>query len=108
MWNIKKNTNELTYKTEIDPQTQKTNLWLLKGKGGWGELGVWDYHIYTTIYKWITNKDLLYSTGSYIQYFIITYMGKESEKEYTHAQVKWNHFALHFKLTQHCISTKLQ
>ena len=33
-WNLKKkNTNELIYKTEIDPQTQKTNLWLPKGKG---------------------------------------------------------------------------
>ena len=28
-------TNELIYKTEIDPQTQKTNLWLPKGKR-WG------------------------------------------------------------------------
>ena len=27
----KKHTNELTYKTEIDPQMQKMNLWLLKG-----------------------------------------------------------------------------
>ena len=30
----KKDTNELIYKTEIEPQTQKTNLWLPKGKGG--------------------------------------------------------------------------
>ena len=30
----KNDTNELIYKTEIDPQTQKTNLWLPKGKGG--------------------------------------------------------------------------
>ena len=28
----------------------------------------------------ITNKDLLYSTGNSTQYFVITYMGKESEK----------------------------
>ena len=27
----------------------------------------------------ITNKDLLYSTGKYAQYFVITYKGKESE-----------------------------
>ena len=28
MWNLKKNdTNELVYKTETDPQMQKTNLW---------------------------------------------------------------------------------
>ena len=26
-------------------------------------------------------KDLLYNTGNYTQYFVITYMGKESEKE---------------------------
>ena len=30
----------------------------------------------------MTNKDLLYSTGNYIQYLIIIYNGKESEKEY--------------------------
>ena len=43
-WNDTKNdTNELIYKTEIDSQTQKTNLWLPKGKGGGRDkLGVWD------------------------------------------------------------------
>ena len=46
MWNQKNYTNELTYKTERDPQTQKTNLWLPKGKGQKkGE------NIQTTIYK---------------------------------------------------------
>ena len=34
--------------------------------------------------KQINNKDLLYSTGNYIQYLVITYNGKEPEKEYTH------------------------
>ena len=28
---LKNETNELIYKTEIDSQTQKTNLWSLKG-----------------------------------------------------------------------------
>ena len=28
------------------------------------------------------NKDLLYSTGYYTQYFIIIYKGKETKKEY--------------------------
>ena len=32
----KNDTNELIQKTEIDPQTEKTNLWLPKGKGGQG------------------------------------------------------------------------
>ena len=30
--NLKYDTNELIYKTEIDAQTEKTDLWLLKGK----------------------------------------------------------------------------
>ena len=35
---------------------------------------------YTLPYiKQINNKDLLYSTGNYIQYLLITYNGKESE-----------------------------
>ena len=29
--------------------------------------------------KLITNKDLLYSTGNYNHYFVITYKGKEPE-----------------------------
>ena len=32
--------------------------------------------------KEINNKDLLYSTGNYIQYLVITYNGKEPEKVY--------------------------
>ena len=36
--------------------------------------------IQTTIYK--INKDLLCSTGNYTQDLVITYKGKESEKEY--------------------------
>ena len=43
MWNLKNDTNELIYKTEIDSQTLKTHLWLPKGKGGGRDkLGVWD------------------------------------------------------------------
>ena len=38
-----RDTNELVYKTEIDSQTQKTSLWLPKGKGGGRDkLGIWD------------------------------------------------------------------
>ena len=40
---------------------------------------------YTLLYlKEITNKDLLYSIGNYIQYLVMSYKGKESEKEYVH------------------------
>ena len=37
MCNLKRNDiNELIYKTETDSQTQKTNIWLPKEKGGGG------------------------------------------------------------------------
>ena len=47
IWNLKKNgTNELIYKTEIESQMQKTNLWLPVGEaagvGGRDKLGDWD------------------------------------------------------------------
>ena len=40
---------------------------------------------YILVYiKEIAYKDWLYSTENFIQYLVITYDGKESEKEYTH------------------------
>ena len=53
----------------------------------------------------------MYSTGNYIQYLVITYNGKESEKEYIYIYiyicmyyVQLNHFAVHLK---HCKATML-
>ena len=55
--------------------------------------------------KWINNKDLLCNTGNYIQYLIITYKGKESEKDYTYVSgsldviirlyFRWDHAVYH-------------
>ena len=53
MWNLE---NVHTYKTEIDSQTQKTNIWLPKGKCGGGsgqmnqKVGI-NINIHTNIYK---------------------------------------------------------
>ena len=33
MWNLKSNTNEHIYKTQTLSQTQRTDLWLPRGKG---------------------------------------------------------------------------
>ena len=63
---------------------------------GWWEGIVRDFGIdmYTLVYlKWITNKNLLYSTGNYIQYPLINHNGKEYEKVHT----QLNHFAVHQK-----------
>ena len=44
---LKNDTNKLIYKMETDSQTQKTNLWLPKGKGWAGDkLGIWEQHIH--------------------------------------------------------------
>ena len=51
-------------------------------------------------FKEITNRDLLYRRGNYMQYFVTTYKGKKSEKEYIYIYVKLNYFAIHLKLTQ--------
>ena len=73
----------LNYKRETDSQISKTNLRLPK-KETWRaeinqESGI---NTYTILYiKQITNKDLLQSIGNYTQYSVITYMGKEYEKE---------------------------
>ena len=41
MWNLKNDTKELTYKTELDSQTEKTNYGERDG-GGRYKSGVWD------------------------------------------------------------------
>ena len=48
-----------------------------------------DEHFHCTLLqrKQITNKDLLYSTENYIQYFGIIYKGKEPEKEYIYTYI---------------------
>ena len=46
---------------------------------GKDKLGVWDSQIHTTIHK-INGKDLLYSTGNYIQYLVKNCDGKEKKE----------------------------
>ena len=44
---------------------------------------------------------LLYTTGNYIQYLVITCNGKELEKEHICMYVCMAHFAAHMKLMQY-------
>ena len=78
----KNSTNELFCKTETDSQTWKTKFQLPKGKVCRRDtLGVWDQQIQTAVWK-IDKNALLFSSENYIQHLVITYNGKESEKEY--------------------------
>ena len=48
---FKRDTNGLIYKTEVESQMQKTNLWLPGDNRGRDKLGDWDRHIHTTMNK---------------------------------------------------------
>ena len=77
----------------------------------WGEGIVRDFGIdtYTLLYlKWITNKDLLYSTGNSAQCYVAAWMGGEFGGERIHAYVWLSPFAMHLKLSQHCELAILQ
>ena len=71
MWNLKRNdTNELTDKR--DSQTWKMNS-QLPGEGRVRDFGV---DMYTLPYlKWVTSKDLLYSSGNSAQCYVAAWMG---------------------------------
>ena len=78
MWNLKNDINELIYNSETDRLRDLENKFMVtKGKrrGGGGINYEVVMNIYTPLFtQLITNKDLLYSTGSPTQYSIITYM----------------------------------
>ena len=55
--------------------------------------------IYTLLYlKWITNKDLLFSTGNSALCYVADWMGGEFGEEWTHEYVWLNLFPVHLKL----------
>ena len=83
MQNLKNNTNESVYKSETDSQTQKANYGYQRGKKGWsGKLLVWDLQIQTTIYKIDkTTRSYCIAQGTIFN-TLITYNGKEYEKDY--------------------------
>ena len=76
MWNLKSDTNKLTYKKKTDLHTQRTDLWLPRGKVA----GISRCKLLCV--EWISVKVLLYYTGNYIQYLVTIYNRKESEYIY--------------------------
>ena len=82
-WNLKKRDTQ-TYITEIN--SKKTTHCYKRGRAGiYEEFQSNRYN--TTKMKYKKNMDLLYSTGNYIQYQVISYNGKESEKTHTHTHI---------------------
>ena len=104
MWNLKpENTDELLYETAIDPQTQKTNLRLPRGRGGEGRdkfEGRTD--IVTLLYiKQITSKDLLSTQGTRAKNLkrIHIYVHTPHTHTHAHTHTKLNQCDERLKLT---------
>ena len=59
--------------------------------------------MYTLLYlKWITNKNLLYSTGNSAQCYVAAWMVAEFGGEWIYEYVCLSPCAVHLKLSQHC------
>ena len=91
-------TNELTKQQETHRLRKRTY-------GCQGEVIVREFGMvmYTLLYlKWITNKDLLYSTWNSVQCYAAAWMGGEFGGEWIHVYVWLSPFLVHLKLSQHC------
>ena len=53
-------------------------------------------------FKWIINKDLLYTTWKSAQYYVAASMGGESGGEWIQVYIWLSLFAVHLKLSQQC------
>ena len=78
---------------------------LTYGCQGEGTVREFGSDIYTLLYfKWITNKDLLYSTWNSAQCYVAAWIGGVFGGERIHGYVWLSPFTVHLKLSQHCLS----
>ena len=74
------------------------------GKGGDRIVRKFGVDMYTLLYlKWITNKDLLYSTGNSVQCYVAAWMGGKLGGEWVIIYEWFSLFLVHLKLSQHCL-----
>ena len=105
MWNLNRNDiNELTKQEE----THGLREWTY---GCWGtewEEGIvreFGMDMYTVLYlKWITDKDLLYSTGNSAQCYVATWREGEFGGSWVRVCIWLSPFSVHLELPQHCQS----
>ena len=99
MWNQKRNnTNELT-RQKRDSQAEN-KLRIARREGIIRDFGK---VMYTLLYlKWITNKDLLYSTWNSAQCYVPAWMVTGFGGEWIHVYVLLSPFTVDLKLPQHC------
>ena len=95
-----------TYFTK-QKETHRLIKWTYDCQGKWivlGSLGM--YILYMLLYfKWITNKDLLYSTRYSAQCFVVAWMVEGFGGEWIHIYVWLSPFAVHLKLSLSYLAT---
>ena len=92
-------TDELTYKIHRGKDLEN-ELMVDEGEGVVREF---EKVTYSLLYsKWITNKDLLYSTRNSTQCYMQTWMRVRPRGEWNHVYVWLSPFPVHLKLTQYC------
>ena len=87
--NLKYSTNEPIDQTKTDSQIYITDLWLPTGRGEGREKN-WEFEVGRCklfSIEWISNKVLMYNTGSCIQYLVINHNEKEYENEYIYVYI---------------------
>ena len=83
--------------------TKQTHRLERMGRVGEGTVREFGINMYTLLYlKWITNKDLLYSTGNSAQCYVTAWVGGELGGEWIQVYIWLRPFAVHLKLSQHC------
>ena len=76
--------------------------WGWQGRNGEGIVREFEMDIYTILcLKWITNKNLLYSTWNSAQCYVAGWMRVEFGGEWVHVYVWLSPLAVHLKLSQH-------
>ena len=69
---------------------------------GKGIVREFEIDMYTLLYfKWVTSKDLVYSTGSVAQCHVAAWMGGESGRQWIPVYVWLSPFTVDLKLSQH-------
>ena len=102
MCNLKRNDkNEVAYKTETNKDCE--NELMVMGVGGQRIVREFGMGLYTVLYfKWITNKDLLYSKWNSAQHYVAAWMGGKSRGEWIHVYVWLSLLIIHLNISQNC------
>ena len=82
-------------------QAPLKNFCVLMIDGGKGQLGVWEGHVLTAVFKWTASRTHC-STGDSAQCSVVAWMGGRHEEEWIHAHIWLSPFTVYLKPLQHC------